>query len=389
MFALPAQPRGPITHGFECPGKILTSDEPEPYRFWRQVDLGDALGFAQSVQMTTPRTELVDATRAMHYHLVSRCVRRAFLCGYDDYTGRDYSYRRAWIKSRLFVLAECFAVDVYAYAILSNHFHVVVRYDPTASADWSDAEVVDRWLRASPPSARVVNDAGDFARLKTSMLADEQLIARRRRDLGSLSKFVQMLKQPIASRANREDDVTGPFFAERFYSGALLDEAAVIAAMAYVDLNPVKAKLVRDIDEAVYTSIEHRLAVPNNSPERIEDYLRPVVSGLGHPSVGDMGAFPTASQKTEAQGGRPATSTSEYEYAIRACVASVHGRHDGPQSSTFVQHVWSIGRRQRAYGTAVRLSEWLTAREMRPLEVPLSGCPPDGASYRRPALEPT
>ena len=60
------------------------------------------------------------------------------------------------------------------------------------------------------------------------------------------------LKQPIAWRANREDGCTGHFFESRFYSGALLDEAALIAAMVYVDLNPIRAGMVSEaIDSAL------------------------------------------------------------------------------------------------------------------------------------------
>ena len=86
------------------------------------------------------------------------------------------------------------------------------------------------------------------------------------------------LKQPIARRANLEDDRTGHFFEQRFYSGALLTEEALIAAMAYIDLNPVRAKLAKRIEEIRDTSIGERLQV--NSAEALADYLRPVLSGL-------------------------------------------------------------------------------------------------------------
>ena len=89
------------------------------------------------------------------------------------------------------------------------------------------------------------------------------------------------LKQPIARRANLEDDCTGHFFDQRFYSGALLTEEALVAAMAYVDLNPVRAKLAKRIEEIRDTSIGERLV--ENSAEALEDYLRPLLSGLGGP----------------------------------------------------------------------------------------------------------
>ena len=77
---------------------------------------------------------------------------------------------------------------------------------------------------------------------------------------------MQHLKQPIARRANEEDDCKGHFFEQRFYSGALLSEEAVLAAMAYVDLNPVRAKLARRLAQCHHTSISARLL--ENSPAR-------------------------------------------------------------------------------------------------------------------------
>ena len=87
------------------------------------------------------------------------------------------------------------------------------------------------------------------------------------------------LKQPVARRANLEGDRTGHFFEQRFYSGALLTGEALVAAMAYVDLNPVRAELAKRIEEIRDTSICDRLL--ENSAEALEDYLRPVLSGLG------------------------------------------------------------------------------------------------------------
>ena len=82
--------------------------------------------------MTIPRHKLVDAKNPMFYHLVSRCVRRAWLCGFDRYSGRDYSHRKEWLTQRMKHLGRCFAIEIYAYAIMSNHFHMVVYYDPQA-----------------------------------------------------------------------------------------------------------------------------------------------------------------------------------------------------------------------------------------------------------------
>ena len=82
--------------------------------------------------MATPRHPLVDPVNECDY-LVSRCVRRAFLCGVDERDQRDYSDRRAWLVESMRELAPCFAVDIHTHTVLSNHFHPVLRPSP---GDW-------------------------------------------------------------------------------------------------------------------------------------------------------------------------------------------------------------------------------------------------------------
>ena len=58
---------------------------------------------------------LVDPENACDYHLMSRCVQGAFLCGRDRRIGRDHSHRKQWLVDRIELLGCCFAVDVYAH----------------------------------------------------------------------------------------------------------------------------------------------------------------------------------------------------------------------------------------------------------------------------------
>jgi hypothetical protein len=100
--------------------------------------------------MTSPRSHLVDPTAPGFYHCISRCVRRAFLCGADELTGRSFEHRKQWVEDRLLELAEVFAVGVYAYALMSNHLHVVVYIDASVTLAWSPEEVAQRWVRLTP-----------------------------------------------------------------------------------------------------------------------------------------------------------------------------------------------------------------------------------------------
>ena len=83
------------------------------------------------------RTETCAADEIQVFHLVNRCVRRAWLCGEDSSTGKDYSHRKEWIRSRLEELAGIFALDVMSFAVLSNHLHVVVRTRPDIVKSWT------------------------------------------------------------------------------------------------------------------------------------------------------------------------------------------------------------------------------------------------------------
>ena len=97
--------------------------------------------------MATPRQQQICLEHTPYYHCISRCVRRAFLCGIDKLTGRSFEHRRTLIEARLHELASIFAIDIAAYAIMSNHYHVVLRVDQDATRRWSDAEVIERWGR--------------------------------------------------------------------------------------------------------------------------------------------------------------------------------------------------------------------------------------------------
>jgi len=72
--------------------------------------------------MAIPRKDQIDTESGGYYHLISRCVRCAFLCGDDPKTRRSFEHRRKWIENRILELAEVFAIEVYAYAVMHNHY---------------------------------------------------------------------------------------------------------------------------------------------------------------------------------------------------------------------------------------------------------------------------
>ncbi len=82
-----------------------------------------------------PRSQIVVVNVVGVYHCITRCVRRAFLCGYDQYSGKDYDHRKEFIRRRLQELASVFGIDICGYAVMGNHLHVVLTVRPDLAQD--------------------------------------------------------------------------------------------------------------------------------------------------------------------------------------------------------------------------------------------------------------
>jgi hypothetical protein len=218
--------------------------------------------------MPYARKSLVSLNDTAYYHITSRCVRSSWLWGYDETTGRDYSHRKQWVIQRLQLLTEMFAIDVCAHSIMSNHYHLALHVDRARAQGWSPAEVVARWeliYNAPPQVHRWLQGQGDEADAAFA----QAKIERWRTRLHDLSWFMRCLNEHLARLANAEDGCKGRFWEGRFTSQALLDEAGLLTAMAYVDLNPVRAGVAKTPEESEFTSIYERIR-QHQAAERAE-----------------------------------------------------------------------------------------------------------------------
>lgn len=202
--------------------------------------------------MPTPRKQQVNVEDTPYYHCMSRCVRRAFLCGKDS--NRDYEHRRAFIEDRLRLLASIFSIDICSYAIMSNHYHVVVKIHSTET--WSNEKIIQHWLtlHKGPLLIQRYQSGGSLSPVELGAVAE--IVAVWRQRLQSLSWFFKCLNEPIARQANREDRCTGHFWESRFIS---LSEEALLSCMAYVDLNPIRANIADTPETSDHTSIQERI----------------------------------------------------------------------------------------------------------------------------------
>jgi len=209
--------------------------------------------------MTRARRNLIDLTSSSYYHVISRCIRRSYLCGDDSYSGQNFDHRRIWIQDRIKHLSTVFSIKIAAYAIMSNHYHLVLNVNKQAANCWDDDEVIKRWYQLY--NGNVLVDrylAGE--KLDTACLYRIKMFVQKWRErLYDISWFMKNLNEFIARAANKEDNCTGKFWEGRFKSQALLDETAILSCMIYVDLNPIRAKMANSLTDSDFTSIQERI----------------------------------------------------------------------------------------------------------------------------------
>ncbi len=193
-------------------------------------------------------------------HVMNRVVRRCFLLGNDPVTGNNYDHRKVWIEEQLQRLAACFGIDLLCFAILSNHFHLILRSRPDVVATWDDTEVARRWLMLCPVRKNDEGFAEEPNEVELNMIRnDPQRLETIRLRLSDIAWWMRLLCQNIAIRANHEDREMGKFWQSRYRAVRLLDEQAILACAAYVDLNPIRAAMAETLEESDFTSAQRRI----------------------------------------------------------------------------------------------------------------------------------
>jgi REP element-mobilizing transposase RayT len=191
---------------------------------------------------------------------MNRVVRRCFLLGTDPVTGKNYDHRKQWIEDELQRLAAGFGIDLLVFSVLSNHFHLILRSRPDVVATWDDTEVARRWLWLCPIGKAADGSAAEPRECElNSIRHDPDRLAAIRSRLSDISWWMRLLCQTIAIRANREDQEAGKFWQTRYRAVRLIDEAALLACAAYVDLNPIRAALAERLEASDHTSVQRRI----------------------------------------------------------------------------------------------------------------------------------
>ena len=92
------------------------------------------------------RVEVFASGEIAAVHVMTRVVRRCFLMGRDEVTGKNYDHRKEWIEVQLRRFAAQFGIDLLTFSILSNHYHLILRSRPDVVKLWTDEEVARRWM---------------------------------------------------------------------------------------------------------------------------------------------------------------------------------------------------------------------------------------------------
>ncbi len=183
------------------------------------------------------------------YHIISRVSRGEFLLD-DD--GKEY------FMNLMFKLAKAYYVDITSFAIMSNHFHILLsnRRDEVEKA--TKDELFSKYKEAYGNNAEPPE--GSFIKKSYEIEYDEDGgVERLRKRLGSVSRYIQELKQGFTKWYNYKNKCKGVLWADRFKGIAISKGDAELICSAYVDLNPVRAGIVKKPEDYRWSSIGLRV----------------------------------------------------------------------------------------------------------------------------------
>lgn len=174
-----------------------------------------------------------------YYHVVSRTVGGDFLLGEVE-------------KEKLLNIIKQFSslyfVNVIGYCIMDNHFHLLVK--TSSVADVADNELKERLLNHN--------------KIYSNEISESELL-RFKEKLTDISEYVKSIKMTFSRWYNKRNDRKGYFWGDRFKSVLVESGEGLLNMLAYIDLNPVRAKICDKPEAYRWSSFSHRLARPNDN----------------------------------------------------------------------------------------------------------------------------
>lgn len=159
------------------------------------------------------RVEVIAPDEVDVVHVINRVVRRFFLIGDDPVSGKNFGHRKIWIERQLQRLANAMGIDLLGFAVLSNHFHLILRSRSDVVQTWDDSEVARRWLMLCPKRRQKDGTPEEPSEPELNAIRhDPDKLADIRLRLSDISWWMRLLCQNIAVRANHEDGESGKFW---------------------------------------------------------------------------------------------------------------------------------------------------------------------------------
>jgi putative transposase len=184
------------------------------------------------------------AGKPVFYHVISRVVERRFAFGAEE---------KEKFRTLMRLLEKFSGCRVVSYCLMCNHFHLLLEVPPMAPGGISEEMLLKR-LTAIYSEAFVAGVAKELADARTAVYANEagleqalaaihQRFTYRMQDLG---EFMKGLLQRFTQWFNRANSRAGHLWEDRFKSVIVEDGVAAKTISAYIDLNPVRAGMVKD-----------------------------------------------------------------------------------------------------------------------------------------------
>ena len=259
------------------------------------------------------------------YHVMSHVIDRQFVLGPEE--------KETFVRMMRQYEAFC-GVKVLTYCVMSNHFHILVEVPPKSSfvtSHWGDEEFVARLEKMYSP-AFVEEVVQEIRRIRTgenyAWESEEQMEAavtkvkeRFSYRFNDLGEFMKALKQRFTQWFNRRNGRKGTLWEERYKSVIVESGLACRTMAAYIDLNPVRAKIVDDANEyrwCGYAEADAGKRVARAGLQRVMDEREACVRGRGVPAKEALVVYRRLMIGDTFQKGLNGRRTDEEEAAVAA-----------------------------------------------------------------------
>jgi REP element-mobilizing transposase RayT len=186
---------------------------------------------------------------AGYYHVISRTVGKEFLLGDTE--------KEVFVQI-LRHYAGIYFVKVIGFTVLSNHFHILLKMEP--HEEYSDDEV---WERVKKFSGK--KELPEYQK--------DFMVEKYRPQLEDLSGFMRSLKQTFSVWYNKNRNREGYFWGNRFKSVLIESGESLLNCLGYIELNPIRAKIVKVPEEYRWCSLSMRMFSPQGANFLAEDGL--------------------------------------------------------------------------------------------------------------------